>query len=300
MIERVDDLAAIASEWASCWDRSSATVFQRPEWLVPWWRHLGEGSLRVFAAREDGDLVGILPLYDNPNGVTYPLGVATSDYLGGVCARPEVARALLARLAEDLPGPCEISQLPPGSPWVDAPWPGAEVVDAGEPCRLLALPAALSAKIRRNLRYYESRAGATSLEVARDRVEPWIERLFAWSAARWGEEGVLADPRLRDLVADAVPALARAGRVRVYGLSVRGRPAAMILGLVDRTVRGWLSARDPELRDLSPGTLALGGALRAAEAEGFPCWDLLRGEERYKALWGSEVTPTIRRRLVAD
>src|SRR5437016_5851015 len=51
-------LEAIRPDWSSLWDRcEAATPFQSPDWLIPWWRHLGEGELMVLALRQNGRLI---------------------------------------------------------------------------------------------------------------------------------------------------------------------------------------------------------------------------------------------------
>jgi CelD/BcsL family acetyltransferase involved in cellulose biosynthesis len=43
-------------EWADLFQRAASTPFQSPEWLIPWWRHLGEGRLHLLAVRHNGAL----------------------------------------------------------------------------------------------------------------------------------------------------------------------------------------------------------------------------------------------------
>src|SRR5688500_8342330 len=75
-------------EWCALWKRCShVTPFQAPEWLVPWWRHLGCGHLRVLTLRRSGELVGLAPLFARPpwrSGLCRVgfLGAGASDYLG--------------------------------------------------------------------------------------------------------------------------------------------------------------------------------------------------------------------------
>ena len=57
-----------------------------------------------------------------------------------------------------------------------------------------------------------------------------------------------------------------------------------------------ISGFDPGLERLSPGMLLVGHAIGEAIAEGFAVADFLRGQERYKYLWGAQDTPCFRRR----
>ncbi|HEX2973646.1 MAG TPA: hypothetical protein VHP11_15030, partial [Tepidisphaeraceae bacterium] len=85
-----DSLERIRPEWSRLWaEDPSATPFQSPEWLIPWWRHIAQGELWTLACRgmRDSDsperLVGLIPLYiyTNPQSAmreVFPLGIATT------------------------------------------------------------------------------------------------------------------------------------------------------------------------------------------------------------------------------
>lgn len=79
---------ALTAEWNDLLRRSRFdTVFLTAEWQRTWWHHLGrgQGSLYLLAARQNGRLVGILPLYTIASGnelTLYVVGcVEVSDYL---------------------------------------------------------------------------------------------------------------------------------------------------------------------------------------------------------------------------
>src|ERR1051325_7318953 len=72
-IERVgslEGLRAIEREWRHLWECDpAATPFQSPAWLIPWTRRLwGGGQNRVVTVRNDGELVGLAPLFLWGNG----------------------------------------------------------------------------------------------------------------------------------------------------------------------------------------------------------------------------------------
>lgn len=95
---------ALLNEWKELWNRaSSKTVFQRPEWLMPWWRHLGTGEMRIICCRSEGRLVGILPLtvHSADGGARHALllGNGVTDYLDALAEtelETEVSNAFLA------------------------------------------------------------------------------------------------------------------------------------------------------------------------------------------------------------
>src|SRR5918997_5980520 len=84
----LNDAGAFASlepEWWDLWRRApSATPFQSPAWLIPWWRHFHPGELFVVTVRCGGRLVGLAPFYIE-NGALgrrlLPVGISLSDYL---------------------------------------------------------------------------------------------------------------------------------------------------------------------------------------------------------------------------
>lgn len=157
----------------------------------------------------------------------------------------------------------------------------------------------------RNLRHTRNRAlraGAVEVEAATPgTAADLLEALFRLHAARWserGEPGVLADPAVRAFHRHAVPALARAGLLRMYGLHIAGRLAAVHYGLGDaRRAYHYLGGFDPELAPLGPGVLATGHAIGEALGQGAREFHFLRGRERYKYLWGAEDRPGWSRRF---
>jgi hypothetical protein len=79
-------LVLLASEWRALHDRAkNATPFQSWEWISAWWRWKGRGTPLILTARDQGTLVGLLPLVvDSYRGlplrrVTF-MGAPLSDY----------------------------------------------------------------------------------------------------------------------------------------------------------------------------------------------------------------------------
>jgi CelD/BcsL family acetyltransferase involved in cellulose biosynthesis len=330
-IEEATDLPALERlrpEWEALWRAvPDATPFQSPAWLIPWWRHVGEGALLVLALRAAGRLVGLFPFYcytrpESGERRLFPLGIATTDYLDALVlpdAAPAlggIGRHLVLRADADA---WEWPQLRAGSPLLSLPAPPGwtEEVAAADPCPCLALPdsldalpARVSAKTLRDLRTVRRRAEQAETlrwETEADGIEAPFDALLRLHAARWatrGEAGVLAAPAVQAMHRDALPALHRAGLLRFHVLRLDGEIVAVLYALADppgRTVRRlyfYLSGFDPALERLSPGMLLVGRAVEAAIAEGLAVADFLRGRERYKYFWGAEDQPTFRRRLV--
>jgi CelD/BcsL family acetyltransferase involved in cellulose biosynthesis len=325
-VESTAQLEKLRPAWEclSARDRR-ATPFQHPAWLIPWWRHVGEGSLLTIALRDGAQLAGLLPMYVYPDaGVRrlFPLGIGTSDYCDALCLPGREAEVMEAGLAalhglRDRFDVAEIPQLREGSPLLEAAAPGwtCSTGDA-EPCPATQLPASfealrdnVSAKTLRDLRSVRKRAaeaGATWEAATDDTLPELLEALFRLHGARWamrGEGGVLEDPRVQAMHREAAPLLLRSDLLRMIALRLDGRVVAVLHALADppgragRRLYFYISGFDPGLDRLSPGMLLVGEAIERAIAEGIATADFLRGEERYKSFWGAVPHPTFRRIL---
>jgi CelD/BcsL family acetyltransferase involved in cellulose biosynthesis len=97
-------LEAIEPAWWELWRRArTATPFQSPAWLIPWWRHFAPGELTTAAAWRDGRLIGLAPFYREDGALgrrLLPLGISVSDYLDVLLddGEAEAAAALVAAL----------------------------------------------------------------------------------------------------------------------------------------------------------------------------------------------------------
>jgi CelD/BcsL family acetyltransferase involved in cellulose biosynthesis len=327
-------LEALASEWRALWAACpDATPFQHPAWLLPWWRHVGEGGLWTLAVRENGRLVGLLPLYvytapGEARQQVFPLGIATTDYLDALFAPGRSERGMAAAFAHmdanrDRWDVCDFPQLRPGSPLLcaDAPEGWSDAAEPGEACPVLALagpvdadgfPKTIPAAMRKNRRYDLRRAereAAVTFETAtRDTWAEHYAALLDLHRARWetrGEAGVLADPRVQAAHRETIPLLLKAGLLRMHALRLDGRIIAVYYGLSDpprpmRRAYYYLGGFDPAMDHLSPGTLLVGYAIRSAACESSRAFDFLRGGELYKYRWGAADQPTWRRRLTAE
>ena len=316
-------LEALAPEWTALWQRSpTATPFQSPAWLLPWWKHFGRGKLLTITVRYAGALVGLLPLYifEEPDGrKLLPVGIGISDYLDGVfdeAVADGAATAALAHLAPtaDRWDVCDLHQLPPASPLLTAAAPEGlrDEIGPGEPCPVVKLPDSVEELPRRlprrmaaNLRLYRRRAeksGRVRFERARAETHPTLlDDLLELHGARWGERGlpgVLADEAVRRFHQDAAPALLALGILRLYVLRLDERPIASCYGFISKgRACAYLKGFDPAYARLSPGTLVLGHVLEEAIREGAAECDYLRGREPYKQHWGPEDRPTYHRKL---
>ncbi|HEY4010113.1 MAG TPA: GNAT family N-acetyltransferase, partial [Acidobacteriaceae bacterium] len=249
-----------------------------------------------------------------------PLGIGTTDYLGGIyspaCSEDELDAGFNALLRDAQWDEMIVTQLRPGAPMLRAverfptqlSMATAELQRfETEGCRRTHATAIaeLPPKIRRNAMYYRNRAqrsGHLDLTIANE--SNWSEAfdaLVRLHRERWqsrGEPGVLADDRVVAMHREALPLLLTAGTLRLCCLRHSGQIIGVLYSLIDppgaveRTQYFYLTAFDPAHADLRPGTVLLALAIEHAANEGVRTIDMLRGEEAYKQIWHLERTPT--------
>ncbi|HEX8666557.1 MAG TPA: GNAT family N-acetyltransferase [Beijerinckiaceae bacterium] len=301
---------ALEPAWWDLWRRApTATPFGSPAWLIPWWRAFHPGELTTAAAWKDGRLVGLAPFYREDGALgrrLLPLGISVTDYHDVLIDEAHMGQAAAALVAAfDGDGSwdsLECEELPPGAAALDLPAPlgCAETVSPQSPCPALTLPgpdlaAFLPGRTRRMLNLARNRAARRGgFRIVRARgadIPAAFDALARLHALRWqtrGEDGVLADGRVRAFHAEALPRLDAAGLLRLYIGHFDGVAAAAFYGFVHNG-RGYsyLTGFDPAYAFESPGTLLLAHAVEAAVAERAEEFHFLRGREAYKYEWGA-------------
>jgi CelD/BcsL family acetyltransferase involved in cellulose biosynthesis len=306
LVKSFAELEGLREEWSRLCDGCCVvTPFQRPEWLIPWWRHLGRGELHTVCIRRSGRLVALAPMF-REGELLRLLGTGVSDYLDFVVedgAAEEAASALCAAfeadgawkgcLFEDLRSESAALRLP-------APTGVADQVRIGVSCLVLPLRAdgqgkvAFPKKARRNIRLYLNRArrrGAISFEAVADAAA--LEDVFSLDATRWqsrGHVGVLTDEAVREFHRDAAACLQARNGLLTLRLRVGGHLVAFLYGMRDhRTAYWYLAGFDPEAAEMSPGTLLMARGAELALEGGLAEVDMLRGDEGYKQHWGAHL-----------
>ena len=313
-IERIDCievLNALESDWLDLYARDvNATPFQRPEWLLPWWHTFGSGEMFSFAARVQGKLVALAPMFLHPwNGrrqVTF-VGNGVSDHLDFL-ADPEYADAAVPAILNAIAAErsrwdlCDLQDLAATSHLFRAQASG-DVMRAQRQqyiCSSISLPSSweqyhnsLPHGLRRNLRRYREqldRCGHVTFESTHHAGE-LFDALVDLHRARWetkDDPGMLSSPSLVQFHKEAAARLAASGMVRLHALHLDGRVVAVVYLLQDRDrAYSYLGGFDPALSRYSPGALALEFALHQCISAGVRVFDFLRGEESYKSDWGA-------------
>ena len=93
--ELVHGIDSVEAEWEDLADRMAESPFLRPGWFTAWQRAFAKRKIEVLTVRQDGDLVGLLPLARMP----YRVRSATNPHtpVFGLLARDAQARDALAQ-----------------------------------------------------------------------------------------------------------------------------------------------------------------------------------------------------------
>ncbi|HEY4250610.1 MAG TPA: GNAT family N-acetyltransferase [Roseomonas sp.] len=327
LVTQAAALEALRPEWEALWLQApAATPFQSPAWLIPWWRHIGQGKLLTLVLREHGALVGLLPFYVHGGEGSrrlFPLGIGTTDYLDAVAMPGREAAVMtaafqqLAVLADHFdiaewpqlrPDATLLHTAPPG--WMSQTGPDVVCPATPLPRHLDDLGSVVWRKTLRDLRTVRKRAGEAGtlrwVEAGAGSLDRIFDALLRLHAAHWqtrGQSGVLAAPAVQAAHRAALPELARAGLLRLQSLHLDDAVIAVLYALIDpphrpaRRIYLYISGFDPAFDRLSPGMLLIGHAMEQAVTEGFATLDFLRGQERYKYFWGAEDETSFRRLL---
>jgi CelD/BcsL family acetyltransferase involved in cellulose biosynthesis len=318
-------LESLYPEWAELWRSCpGATPFHSPDWLVPLWRHLGEGELWVISLRLDERLIAVAPFFiherkNPPRRELMLLGTGITDYLD-VLIEPGFeqigAEAIFAHLYDHQKrwDVLDFQQLRPGSSMLEftASSELACQVEVQEVCPVLSLKCGneglarvIPSHMLHKLQYYRRRMGREGQWRIEEAQLHNFEEIFGsftcLHRARWharGLEGVLAREPLLAFHREAAERLLLAGALRLYALRLKAQTIGALYSFTDRArAYFYLSGFDPEFSALSPGTLLIGHAIEEAIGAGAVEFDFLRGREAYKYMWGAKGRLNYRRRM---
>ncbi len=313
---KVDALAGWAGldekRWNGLLDRSKlASVFLTWQWQRQWAQSfVRDRPLHLLSVTdEDGNLVGLLPLYqEEPARLRLLGGVDVSDYLDVIAAagrEEEVWHGLLQhRMAE--PVEWDLHAIRAASPTtallpVLAPAYGLQAsATVEERCPVLSLPetwdeylAGLTGKdrheLRRKMRKLERELPGTTVR-SHHRLEDWgeaLSRFFALHRLSKVGKARFMDEQMEWFFRDATGALAAAGWARLWFLEHEGAAVAAFLCFeYAGSVELYNSGFDPTHARLAPGIVLLAHVIRDAIDRRIQTFDFLRGEEPYKQGFG--------------
>ncbi|MGX7877477.1 GNAT family N-acetyltransferase [Mesorhizobium sp. ORM6] len=288
--------------WTQC---ASATPFQSPAWLLPWWRTFAPGDLSAIAVWSGNDLVGLAPLYLERHASgsrLLPIGISLSDYLDVLCL-PELKEAVGTAIAETVLSLEWVQWILPNLPAeavsLDLVLPGIEesLSTGHAACPVLALsggetitgsvPARRRRQLRRALRAAQRRGRVT---ITRAETAPgmFLGHLIRLHKARWaGQGGGVLTQSTVEFHRDALPRLAARHLARCWVVEIDGAVVGAYYGFHHRSrAYAYLGGFDPAYAQESPGAILIGKAIAEAVQEDAREFDFLRGRESYKYCWG--------------
>ncbi|WP_394893756.1 GNAT family N-acetyltransferase [Mesorhizobium sp. AaZ16] len=299
---------ALAPHWWALWRNcTSATPFQTPAWLLPWWRHFSPGRLTVIAVWRHSRLVGLAPFYleEIKTRRLLPIGIALSDYLD-VLIEPgcegEAGDLIFKRGMEIGWDSWEFEELHPGSQAAAICCPGklANTTAIQNACPVIRLQGeddlagCVPARRRRQLRRARAsaiRRGTLAIEPVSGDTDAFLAHLFRLHGARWAEReenGILDSKVVQDFHRDALAALSAFGLARCSLIRIGDDVASAYYGMSDgRRAYAYLGGFDPGFSEQSPGSILIGHAIAEAIREGVGEFHFLRGREAYKYSWGA-------------
>ena len=315
-----EEFARLAPEWNRLHARAAAaSVFNSWLFQYQWWQVYGAGQpLRILAALERGETVGLLALYIQKvvmlgvpvrvlrfvgsGGDTHP------DDLGPVLApgREHAAASKLARAALRLSGfdVTVLSDIDPASVFAQALEEAAaearraSLSEVSERIAYIDLPGSWPEFLKsmssdRRTRLKKARRQCEAAHALRFFVwndagglDTAIDRLVELHRKRWSEaggSGSFAGAEYIEFHRQTMKSAFARGWLRLYCLELDGAIAAVTYCYRFRNRIFLMQAGfDPELAKSNPGKVLLGCALEHAIGEGNEVFDFLKGEHRYK------------------
>jgi CelD/BcsL family acetyltransferase involved in cellulose biosynthesis len=307
-----EPVEAIAGEWRDLAERSG-NVFVTPEWYLAWQRHYGAGTAPALltARHPDGRLRGVAPLVRETSGRLRRVrfaGANVGDEFEPVAAPgegSEVASALAVELASQ-PG---WSMIVLDNVDASADWPRRLLGALGDirvrSYRRNVLPqidlrgvqgwdgylAGRSRNFRSQVRRYE-RALSRAHDVRFRRTEESaglqadLRTFFRLHDARWRARGgsSSAGERVRAFHLDFATRIFERGWLRLWLLELDGDAVAAWYGWhLGGRYAYYLAGFDPRWATSRVGLVLLAHTVRSAIAEGADEYDMLLGDEPYKA-----------------
>lgn len=330
VLERDEQLAALETAWDDLVAASAEdNPFRRWLWNWTWWKHYGQGRrLAILAARDNGVLVGLAPLYLHteplrPAGRELRLLGSTdvcSEYLGLIARRgteTEVVPALLTFLVDqwhqawdmlrwtDLPAdgvdvrPIEVFLQQRDLPFIQRP--GCTNLRVHLPATweeyLTQLSSKRRTKLRRVVREFEDLAEVEYIDprTAEEFARTWDE-MRELHNAHWqseGQRGLFNLPQFNAFHSELSRAYFDRQMLVLSSLRVRGEAVASCYGIrLNETVYEYQRGHRPSWIASRPGHALQFHLFRHAIEQGVRCWDYLRGDYPHKRDWATDERST--------
>ncbi len=315
------------SKWRNQWNDLLANsanfetrIFLSYEWLTTWWQFFGKGKkLMVITVAADKTLVAAAPLFSTLSPITPSarivrfVGNGNSDY-GDFLVRKGYQDAtkliwqwfFANRSIWDI---IALHELPANNQSVSAlrqtqiPSEIRTSILAGEVCHQIPIDScpnswrnlasnSLREQIKRRERQI-SRNFSAGFSVAQreDEVQQIMLQLFALHRLRWGQlgqTGVFISPKVRQFHIEFAKRALLQGWLRLHSLSLDDCVAAVYYAFKVGDYAGFYTCGfNPKFAKYSVGKVLLAKVIDEAQREGAKVFDFMRGNETYKAEFGT-------------
>lgn len=305
----------------------SDTIFLSWDWLYGWWQVFGGGKeLMLLTVWDDGRLVGAAPLYLSEMKRLHLFKVRTIGFLGsgGVASdyldfiietgrEREVSETINVHLHSGAANwhTLYLSSIPEDSANLKYICePAARMglktrLSEKVPCPYIKLPGdwdsylgSLSKSMRYDIRRKTGKRlkdlGIDFYQVTEEEgLEGSIEKLKRLNRLRMRAKnvsGAFCQKDFSDFHTMIIPRLLKKDKLRLYFLTENGNEIAALYNFRhNRTHLFYQIGYGPERDKLSLGTVLFRYAIEKAIQEGMKEFDFLRGDERYKYKWASDV-----------
>lgn len=315
LISSIEALEEISEEWNQLYiDSLTATPFQSPYWVIPWWKNFGGDQLFTIAIEVNSKLVGLAPFYvnsgNNSEKVLYFIGTGISDYLD-ILYSENYREIVFVQILECLKkhsdewDRCDFQELSECSLLLGAYKNSNQFLinmcKQSDCSFITAVPdgglqKTLPGKLRKNAKNYMNKINADSILQFEKSGSP--SDLIRLHSKRWNdkeEKGVLENSEIQKFHQDVFENSYSKGNVHYFLLKIGNIAAACYYVLTNKSqAYFYLSGFDPFYSRFSPGTIALFMSINHLLENGITCFDFLRGNETYKKYWGVKIKSNYR------
>jgi CelD/BcsL family acetyltransferase involved in cellulose biosynthesis len=310
--------------WNSLLEKSEDNdIFSTWEWISCWWKHLGKlRELKVLLAEENGNIMAIAPLmlskyrfmkFGTIRKIEF-VGGHQSDYNNLICSMngDQCLEAFLRHLDRQPDWDClELTNVREGtlsSKLLSEPHiaPSQKLErSVSTLCPYMELPSSVeefTKNLKRDMRHLLRRKMRRLSEEYRidlkthsdfGSIREAMDLLFDLHQKRWrlkGESGVFGLQEVSDFHRDLANIFSEKAWLALSFLVANEQPIATDYSFDYRGKRyGYQSGFDPRFARYSVGSLLRMRNIEMCIAKGLKEYDFLRGGQRYKLLWPTEI-----------
>jgi len=283
--------------WNELVDKTSSSVFQSFEWNSLWWKHFGQGNIKILEVLDGDLLVGVAPFFEKDGVIGLMGGMDITDY-EDVIVLTEYKTLFWENIFSYLKefnkfdfhfvpphDTCEVIQKirddfhfhsEEVAPYLELPLDFETYISS--------LPRHDRQELRRKMRKLE--ALNYRLEKAKDGSD--IDDFLRLHRESDTNKNIFMTPKMEDFFREMTKIFYDLGRLDLSYLAVEGKRAAATFSFKEKDrILAYNAGFDLNYSYLSVGLLAHALAIREAIENKLKIYDFLRGNERYKYQLGA-------------